>query len=91
MQNRLALDSIFANCFYFAYCSKAKSQCPFNHLDKNYFNPVPPTYFIHLKNDKLFHLSNYTDIITNLKKMLQIWVEYFLHMNMQLNFILLLH
>jgi hypothetical protein len=71
MQNRLIIDPTFANWFYFVYCSKSNStannQCPFRHLDKNYFNPVPPTYFIHVKNDHIIRLSSYTKIISEMK------------------------
>jgi hypothetical protein len=72
MQNRLIVDSTFANWFYFDYCSKENldlnNQCPFRHLDKNYFNPVPPTYFVHLKHDRTLSLSDYTGIIADLRK-----------------------
>jgi hypothetical protein len=71
MQNRLITDPTFANWFYFVYCSKSNlttnTQCPFGHLNKNYFNPVPPTYFVHLKNDQSLQLPNYTKIMSEIK------------------------
>ena len=72
MQNRFITDQAFANWFYFDYCSKANSttnkHCPLDHPDKNYFNPVPPTYFIHHKNDPIFGLSEYHRIVSALEK-----------------------
>ena len=72
MQNQFITNHTFANWFYFDYCSKSNSStnksCPFDHLDKNYFTPVPPTYFIHHKNDPIFSLSEYQRIMSALQK-----------------------
>ena len=69
LQRRLQLDSVFANWFYFDFCYKPtlnnetiSQLCPFQS-EKYYYQPVPPTYFIHLQNDRLFSLAEYTDLI----------------------------
>ena len=71
MQNRLILDYTFANWFYFDYClnksATTDERCPFHCLDKNYLNPVPPTYFVHYNNDPVSNLSQYQSILSNLK------------------------
>ena len=67
MQNRLSNDPTFANWFYFDYCSKQNDRCPFSNSEKNYFYPVPPTYFVHLQNDKLYHLKQYTKTLSDIK------------------------
>ena len=72
MQHRLTTDHALANWFYFDYCSKANfttnKNCPFDHAHRNYFTPVPPTYFVHHKNDPNFSLSQYYDIVSALQK-----------------------
>jgi hypothetical protein len=72
MQTRLITDFTFANWFYFDYCSKinldTNKRCPFRHNHTNYLNPVPPTYFLHVENDESLSLSDYTDLISDLKE-----------------------
>ena len=70
LQQRLQLDPTFANWFYFDFCyKKSKSNinelCPF-HNDRYNYQPVPPTYFIHLQNDRLYQLSQYTSLINQI-------------------------
>ncbi|CAF1024923.1 unnamed protein product [Didymodactylos carnosus] len=71
MQNRFILDHTFANWFYFDYCltkhATTDKRCPFHRPDKNYFNPVPPTYFVHYNNDPVSNLSQYQSILSDLK------------------------
>jgi hypothetical protein len=63
MQDRFISDPTLAHWFYFDFCFKNSSNtndlCPFSRLNKNYFNPVPPTYFVHVNNDPMLQLSNY--------------------------------
>ena len=74
LQRRLQLDSVFANWFYFDFCYKPtlnnetiSQLCPFQHKNFHY-QPVPPTYFIHLQNDRLFSLSEYTMLIDKMRE-----------------------
>ncbi|UJR20487.1 hypothetical protein I4U23_023615 [Adineta vaga] len=72
IQNRLVLDPIFANWFYFDFCSRksfiTNNYCLFHNQSKNYFNPVPPTYFIHATNDRLLKLDHYLQLIFDIRK-----------------------
>lgn len=72
MYDRLILDPSFASWFCFAYFwntnSIAEKHCPFHHSAKNYFNPVPPTYFVHYQNDPVFKQATYMKIISDVKK-----------------------
>ena len=71
LQQRLQLDPVFANWFYFDFCyrpllnNSISDLCPFQS-DRYYYQPVPPTYFIHLQNDRLCQLSQYTSLITQI-------------------------
>jgi hypothetical protein len=71
MQTRLALDPVFANWFYFDFCYNTKINksdlCPFQN-NRQYFQPVAPTYFIHSQNDQYFKEPLYKEIILNLRK-----------------------
>ena len=74
LQRRLQLDPVFANWFYFDFCYKPtltnstlSEFCPFQS-DKYYYQPVPPTYFIHVQNDRLFNTSHYTLLMDNMRK-----------------------
>ena len=69
------LNPIFANWFYFEYCyfqyfrkSNTDIFCPFENLEKNYFQPVPPTYFNHLQNDGFIKKKYYTSLINEVRK-----------------------
>ena len=33
----------------------------------NFFNPVPPTYFIHVQNDRLLNIENYSEVISKIQ------------------------
>lgn len=70
--SRLINDDTFANWFFFEHCSKlnfkTNSTCPFHHLDRNYFSPIPPTYFVHHRHDHIYHLSQYQDIVSALQR-----------------------
>ena len=74
LQRRLQLDPVFANWFYFDFCYKptlnksaVSELCPFQN-ERHYYKPVPPTYFIHLQNDHLYQLSQFTDLIAKIRK-----------------------
>ena len=69
LQKRLQLDPVFANWFYFDFCYRPtltkdnlSELCPFQS-DRHHYQPVPPTYFIHLQNDRLYNLSDYTSLM----------------------------
>ena len=66
LQKRLQLDPVFANWFYFDFCYKPtlnnqtiSELCPFQS-ERFHYQPVPPTYFIQLENDRHFNLTEYT-------------------------------
>lgn len=72
MQTRLSLDPTFANWFYFEYCYSPQTNytnisdiCPLQST-QNYFQPVPPTYFMYGKHDGFFVPSDYTSLIKNI-------------------------
>ena len=74
LQRRLQLDPVFANWFYFDFCYKPtltnqtlSEFCPFQK-NKHYYQPVPPSYFIHLQNDRLYKLSQYIFILDRIRK-----------------------
>ena len=74
LQRRLQLDPVFANWFYFDFCYKPtltnqtlSEFCPFQK-NKHYYQPVPPSYFIHLQNDRIYELSQYTFILDRIRK-----------------------
>ena len=73
LQNRLQLDSVFANWFYFDLCYKPtlynqtiSEFCPYQS-GKYYYQPVPPTYYVHVKNDRLYELSQYTSMVEHIR------------------------
>ena len=74
LQRRLQLDSVFANWFYFDFCYKPtltnstlSEFCPFQS-ERRYYQPVPPSYFIHLQNDQVHHESEFTATINSIHK-----------------------
>ena len=73
-QRRLQLDPTFANWFYFDFCYKHMINnnitykfCPFQS-DRHHYQPVPPTYFIHLQNDRFFSEVDFADAIKVLRQ-----------------------
>ena len=73
MQNRLLLDTTFANWFYFDYCynlapamAKDWSLCPFEN-NSTHFYPIPPTYFVALNSDPSVPLKRYTELIKRMR------------------------
>ncbi|CAF3990163.1 unnamed protein product [Rotaria magnacalcarata] len=69
MQNRLLLDTTFANWFYFDYCynsplslTKNLSLCPFENKVWHFY-PTPPTYFVALDSDPSVPMKRYTELI----------------------------
>ena len=74
-QRRLQLDPTFANWFYFDFCYKPMINnnnnitkfCPFQS-DRHHYQPVPPTYFIHLQNDRFLSELYYTDMINGFRQ-----------------------
>ena len=73
LQKRLQLDPIFANWFYFDFCYKPRMKdtklselCPFES-QRHHYQPVPPTYFIHLQRDRLYNLSDFNILINNVR------------------------
>ena len=73
-QRRLQLDPTFANWFYFDFCYKLMLNnnnitkfCPFQS-DRHHYQPVPPTYFIHLQNDRFYSELQFTNIINVLRQ-----------------------
>ena len=70
LQTRLTLDPSFASWFYFKFCYMTPSDlCLFDYNSKtdNYLQPVPPTYFIHVANDKKLNESDYVKILSALR------------------------
>ena len=74
LQRRLQLDSVFANWFYFDFCykptltNKTLSEfCPFQS-ERRYYQPVPPSYFIHLQNDRVYREYEYNEIVNSIRE-----------------------
>ena len=71
LQRRLSLDSTFANWFYFDFCynqySTDRILCPF-HNNQSYFSPVPPTFFIYLKDDPFQQEISYRYFIEEIRR-----------------------
>ncbi|CAF4888756.1 unnamed protein product [Rotaria socialis] len=69
MQNRLILDTTFANWFYFDYCynsplslTKNLNLCPFENKLWHFY-PTPPTFFVALDSDPSIPMKRYTELI----------------------------
>ncbi|CAF1029502.1 unnamed protein product [Adineta ricciae] len=71
MRDQLVPNPTFANWFYFEFCSQNTSltrmYCIFQDPTKNFFNPVPPTYFIHAQNDRLLNIESYSEMISKIQ------------------------
>jgi hypothetical protein len=71
LQTRLQLDPVFANWFYFDFCYQKTETttisplCPYQR-HTNYFQPVVPTYFFHVKDDPIFKEKDYTSLLKNI-------------------------
>lgn len=65
LKTRLELDPSFASWFYFKFCYMMTSDlCLFQANKISYFNPVPPTYFVHVLNDAKLNKSDYIKVIS---------------------------
>ena len=65
LQTRLTVDALFASWFYFKFCySMTSDSCLFQSNKVPHFNPVPPTYFVHVANDNKLCKSTYTKIVS---------------------------
>jgi hypothetical protein len=68
LQTRLIVEPSFISWFHFKFCYTTTSDLCLFHSNKiSNFNPVPPTYFIHVVNDGKLNKSDYTRIISAIK------------------------
>lgn len=68
LQTRLMVDSAFASWFHFKFCHTITSDlCLFQSNNMLNFNPVPPTFFVHVVNDAKLNKSDYIKLMTAIK------------------------